>query len=172
MSGMAWGKIPWGDGHHAAFRRIFDRSAGMLAICEDLPELHNRVELDPVLKDAHGIPAPRIHYRLSENSKRMMAFAQTKAEEILVTAGARDIVTESPLSYAGWHLMGTARMGEDPEESVVNPWGRTHDVKNLFIVDASVFVTSGGVNPTATIQAIALYIADQIKQRLTHLFDD
>jgi choline dehydrogenase-like flavoprotein len=49
--------------------------------------------------------------------------------------------------------------------------GRSHDVKNLFIVDGSLFVTSGGVNPTSTIQALALYIADQMKQRLAHLFD-
>jgi choline dehydrogenase-like flavoprotein len=53
----------------------------------------------------------------------------------------------------------------------VNPWGRSHDVKNLFIVDGSLFVTSGGVNPTSTIQALALYIADQMKQRLANLFD-
>ena len=69
------------------------------------------------------------------------------------------------------HLLGTARMGRDPERSVVNEWGRSHDVKNLFIVDGSVFVTGGGVNPTSTIQAVALYIADQIKQRLANLFD-
>ena len=62
-------------------------------------------------------------------------------------------------------------MGNDPERSVVNGWGRSHDVKNLFIVDGSMFVTSGGVNPTSTIQALALYIADQIKQRLANLFD-
>jgi len=62
-------------------------------------------------------------------------------------------------------------MGTDPSRSVVNEWGRSHDVKNLFIVDGSVFVTSGGVNPTSTIQAVALYIADQIKQRLANLFD-
>ena len=54
---------------------------------------------------------------------------------------------------------------------MLNEWGRSHDVKNLFIVDGSVFVTSGGVNPTSTIQAVALYIADQIKQRLANLFD-
>jgi len=54
---------------------------------------------------------------------------------------------------------------------VVNEWGRSHDVKNLFIVDGSVFVTSGGVNPTSTIQAIALYVADQMKRRLADLFD-
>jgi choline dehydrogenase-like flavoprotein len=62
-------------------------------------------------------------------------------------------------------------MGTDPARSVVNEWGRSHDVKNLFIVDSSLFVTSGGVNPTSTIQALALYIADQMKQRLANLFD-
>ena len=62
-------------------------------------------------------------------------------------------------------------MGIDPERSVVNEWGRSHDVKNLFIVDGSIFVTSAGVNPTPTIQALALYIADQIKNRLANLFD-
>jgi len=69
------------------------------------------------------------------------------------------------------HLLGTARMGNDPERSVVNGWGRCHDMKNLFIVDGSIWVTSGGVNPTSTIQALALYIADQMKQRLATLFD-
>jgi choline dehydrogenase-like flavoprotein len=69
------------------------------------------------------------------------------------------------------HLLGTARMGSDPERSVVNAWGRSHDVKNLFIVDGSVWVTSGGVNPTSTIQAVALYIANAMKQRLATLFD-
>jgi choline dehydrogenase-like flavoprotein len=62
-------------------------------------------------------------------------------------------------------------MGADPARSVVNGWGRSHDVKNLFIVDGSLFVTSGGVNPTSTIQALALFIADQMKERLANLFD-
>ena len=62
-------------------------------------------------------------------------------------------------------------MGTDPETSVVNEWGRSHDVKNLFIVDGSVFVTSAGVNPTRTITALALYITDAMKQRLANLFD-
>jgi choline dehydrogenase-like flavoprotein len=89
----------------------------------------------------------------------------------LRAAGAYDIGTEAPLTEGGWHLMGTARMGKDPERSVVNEWGRSHDVKNLFVVDGSLFVTSAGVNPTCTIQALALYVADSIKQRLATLFD-
>ena len=58
-------------------------------------------------------------------------------------------------------------MGLDPNNSVVNEWGQSHDVKNLFIIDGSVFVTSGAVNPTTTIQALALYISDQIKNNIT-----
>ena len=171
LGGMASGRIPWGAGHHQAFRSLFDRSMAIIGICEDLPEAHNTVTLDPVLKDAHGIPAPKIDYTLSENSRRMLEHAVSTATTALRTAGARDVVSTAPLLYAGWHLMGTARMGTDPQQSVVNEWGRSHDVKNLFIVDGSVFVTSGGVNPTSTIQAIALYIADTIKKRLDSLFD-
>ena len=67
--------------------------------------------------------------------------------------------------------MGTARMGKDPKRSVVNEWGRSHDVKNLFIVDSSIFVTSGGVNPVSTMQALCLYITDKIKNNLHNLFN-
>ncbi len=171
INGMADGLIPWGEGHHAAFRRLFDHSAGMVSICEDLPEETNRVTLDPELRDSDGIPAPRITYRLSDNTRKMLDYSVARGVEILEAAGARDITTKVPLSYAGWHLMGTARMGTDPERSVVNEWGRSHDVRNLFIVDGSLFVTSGGVNPTSTIQALALYVADQIKSRIYELFD-
>ncbi|HQZ11942.1 MAG TPA: GMC family oxidoreductase [Devosia sp.] len=170
-NGMADGLIPWGAGHHEAFGRLFEHSAGMAAICEDLPEEINRVTLDPHLKDSNGIPAPKLTYRVGENTQRMLDHSIARGVEIMKTAGAHDITTKSPLSYAGWHLMGTARMGIDPRKSVVNEWGRSHDVKNLFIIDGSVFVTSGGVNPTSTIQALALYIADQFKTRIYDLFD-
>jgi choline dehydrogenase-like flavoprotein len=171
VAGMTEGRIPWGAGHHDAHRKLFRHRTGMVAICEDLPEEHNRVTIDPVLKDPDGIPAPKITYRLSENSRRMLDFSVARATEILRAAGAYDIGSEAPLAAGGWHLMGTARMGKDPERSVVNEWGRSHDVKNLFVVDGSLFVTSAGVNPTCTIQALALYVADNIKQRLATLFD-
>ncbi|HET6608268.1 MAG TPA: GMC family oxidoreductase [Rhodopila sp.] len=165
------GLLPWGEDHHEVFRRLNGHRLQLSAICEDLPEAHNRVTLDPVLKDSHGIPAPKIDYTISENSHRMMEHGIARAKEFLAEAGARDICVNSPILYGGWHLLGTARMGADPKRSVVNEWGRTHDVKNLFIIDGSIFVTSGGVNPTSTIQALALYIADQMKQRLATLFD-
>jgi len=171
VASEAKGLLPWGAGHHAAFRRLNGHRLSLSAICEDLPEEHNRVTLDPVLKDSHGIPAPRIDYRIGENTARMMEHGIARAKEILAAAEATDICVNSPILYGGWHLLGTARMGTDPARSVVNGWGRSHDVKNLFIVDGSLFVTAGGVNPTSTIQALALYVADQIKQRLANLFD-
>ena len=57
------------------------------------------------------------------------------------------------------HIMGTARMGEDPDTSVVDPWGRVHDLDNVYVADGSVFVSGGGFNPTLTIMALSLRMA-------------
>jgi choline dehydrogenase-like flavoprotein len=161
------GRLPWGPDHHRVYRQLLNRRLSVSAVIEDLPEEHNRVTLDPTLKDSNGIPAPKVDYTMGENTKKMIAHALPNARMILEAAGARNIGTNVPVQNGGWHLLGTARMGTDPERSVVNEWGRCHDVKNLFIVDGSIWVTAGGVNPTSTIQALALYIADQIKQRVS-----
>jgi choline dehydrogenase-like flavoprotein len=171
LHGMLSGRIPWGEGHHEGFARLHNRVTGMVGICEDLPEEHNTVTLDAQLHDSNGIPAPKIDYTLSDNSLKMLEFSVERASEVLRAAGAVDVYHESPIAVGGWHLMGTARMGLDPARSVVNEWGRSHDVKNLFIVDGSIFVTSAGVNPTRTIQALALYVADAMKKNLANLFD-
>jgi choline dehydrogenase-like flavoprotein len=171
ITSMAAGRLPWGRDHHRIYRTLLYHRLLIGVACEDLPEEHNRVTLDPVLKDGHGIPAPRIDYTIGENTRRMMEHGIARASDILATAGAKNIsCSRTVLNYPG-HLLGTARMGLDPEHSVVNEWGRCHDVKNLVIVDGSIWVTSGGVNPTSTIQALALYIADSIKKRLATLFD-
>ena len=171
INGYARGDIPWGRGHHEAFRKHFGTNISVSICIEDLPELHNSVTLDSDLTDGNGIPAPRINYRISENSQKMLAHARIKSRELLEAAGAWKIHDHGQIQYAGWHLLGTARMGTDPNNSVVNEWGRSHDVKNLFIVDGSLFVTSAAGNPTTTIQALALYVADAIKKNLTNLFD-
>ncbi|MBX9698403.1 MAG: GMC family oxidoreductase [Acetobacteraceae bacterium] len=171
IQGMAVGHLPWGRDHHRAYRKLFSHRVQIGIACDDLPEEHNRVTLDPVLKDSHGIPGARIDYTLGENTRRMMEHGIARATEILEAAGATNLYTSRTLLNSPGHLLGTCRMGNDPERSVVNAWGRSHDVKNLFIVDGSIWVTGGGVNPTSTIQALALYIADQMKQRLATLFD-
>src|SRR5262249_20528953 len=171
ITSMAAGRVPRGRGHHRALPSLHSRPLLIGVACEDLPEEQNRVTLDPVLKDGHGIPAPKIDYTIGENTCRMMEHGIARASEILAAAGAENISCSRTVLNSPGHLLGTARMGLDPERSVVNEWGRCHDVRNLFIVDGSIWVTSGGVNPTSTIQALALYIADRIKQRLATLFD-
>ena len=101
----------------------------------------------------------------------MISYGIDRGRELMAADGARIIYSEAPMRMAGWHLMGTARMVKNPEESVVNEWGRCHDEKNLLIVDASLFVTSASVNPTSTIQALVLYISDHIKNNISNLFD-
>jgi choline dehydrogenase-like flavoprotein len=144
----------WGVALHRAMRKSLGRSFEWGIQGEDLPEEANRVELDPELTDSDGIPSPKIFYRLSENSRRLMAFHIEKAKEAMLASGAIDL-SVAPLLPSG-HLMGTCRMGHNPERSVVNQWGNAHDVPNLHIYDGSVFVTSSGFNPTGTIAAIAL----------------
>ncbi len=93
---------------------------------------------------------------------------------VLNAAGAQRILARNSDEVwwrAGWHQLGTCRMDNNPETSVVNGWGRCHDVRNLFIVDGSVFVTAGAVNPASTIQALALYIGDRIKTNIGNLLD-
>ena len=166
--------IPWGAEHRHIMDDVYPFLAGLTVVSEDLPEECNRVTLDAEMTDSDGIPAPKIHYRVGDNSRAMLKHGRERAKEALLAAGARKILSSDDDKVwwrAGWHQMGTCRMGNDPETSVVNGWGRSHDVKNLFIVDGSLFVTSGAVNPTSTIQALALYIGDSIKNNAGNLFD-
>ena len=166
--------IPWGAAHREIMDNQYPYLAGLTVVTEDLPEEHNCVTLDPELTDSDGIPAPKITYRLGDNTRAMLRHGEDRAREVLLAAGARQVLGKSDDQVwwrAGWHQMGTCRMGNDADTSVVNGWGRSHDVRNLFIVDGSIFVTAGAVNPTSTIQALALYIGDRIKANIATLFD-
>ena len=156
--------VPWGAAHHRSMRKTFQHTVAMGSIGEDLPEERNRVELDPDVKDHFGMPAARVIYDYGENSLKMQKFAAEMGRQALEAAGGTDIQYISYLPN-GSHLMGTARMGNDPKRSVVNAWNQAHDVRNLFIVDGSSFVTSSSSNPTATIIALALRAADGIWKR-------
>jgi choline dehydrogenase-like flavoprotein len=144
----------WGPRVHDLLRRTvghaFDWGIGI----EDLPSEDNLVALDPGLTDSDGVPAPKIVYRIDDDARRNLAWQIERAKEAHEAAGAVDTVV-TDWSAWGWHLLGTCRMGDDPATSVVDRWGRTHDVPNLYVVDGSVFVTSGPQPPTATIAANA-----------------
>ena len=129
-----------------------------------MPEEHNSVELDYKNKDSSNMPGIKINYKLSENSKKMLSHGISKVKELMKVAGAKSIINFGPVRHTGWHLMGTTKMGNSKKDSVVNEFGQTHDIKNLVIADSSVFVTSGGVNPVSTLQAITLRITNEIKK--------
>ena len=163
LGGSQGERVSWGAGHHREFQERFGHIAGIIIMTEDLPEEHNRVTLDPEMTDSNGIPAAKIQYTISENTDKMLGHGVERAKEVMDAAGAKKVLWSHQRRNAGWHLLGTARMGEDPATSVVDRWGRAHDVPNLFIIDGSIFVTGACVNPTPTIQALALRTADYLK---------
>jgi len=136
----------------------FNFMAGLRIVGETEPRPVNRVELDDE-KDHFGIPIPRVTFSLSDNDKKLMEHSIGSMRDILEAGGARDLWDDKDSS----HLLGTCRMGDNPEDSVVNRDGRAWSIPNLWICDGSLFPTSGGVNPSLTIQANALRIGDRIK---------
>lgn len=151
----------WGELFASKLTQSIGHMIEWAIIPEDLPDEANSVTLDHALTDSDRLPAPKIRYRTTQNTHRMLDWHCHRALELHEAAGA----TRAWIAGRSWppgHLLGTARMGEDPETSVVDPYGRSHDVPNLFIVDGSVFVTAAGVNPTATICALAKRCAAHI----------
>jgi choline dehydrogenase-like flavoprotein len=141
----------------------FPRAMASTGHSTSLPQEVNSVSIDPVLKDAWGIPGIRVTYQDHPDDLATAKFLQDRSYEILEAAGAqkiwRDAIEELT---AGVHLLGTARMGNHAATSVVDKFHRTHDVANLFLCDGSSFVTSGRGQPTMTIQALAFRAADHI----------
>ncbi len=128
---------------------------------EVLPNPANTVTLSDE-KDEYGMPVPEVSFSYGQNDEKLIDHAVGKMREILQAAGgAPEFVTNDTA-----HLMGGCRMGDDPETSVVNSYGQTHDIPNLFVCSASMFVTSGGGNPTNTIMALAARTADYLKEEM------
>jgi choline dehydrogenase-like flavoprotein len=152
----------WGRAIHESTSRLVGHAFDWFVTVEDLPQEANEVLLDPTLTDGAGIPAPRIRYRVPETAEAALEFAVARAIEAHEAAGAVETRVARVHADCGWHLLGTARIGSSPETSVCDPYGRVHDVPNLFVADGSVFVTAGAVNPTATICAFALRCAEHI----------
>ncbi|MDB5320453.1 MAG: oxidoreductase [Phycisphaerales bacterium] len=147
------------------FLMDYPRTAAWWAHAEGLPDEQNTVTLDPDQRDARGLPVARLTYTWGENDIKLAAAARDKAAEMMEASGATKV--RIGMNY-GAHAMGACRMGSDPATSVVNDHCQSHDIRNLFICDTSVFVTGAGVNPTLTAMAIAsraaAYIADAARK--------
>jgi gluconate 2-dehydrogenase alpha chain len=139
------------------------RNAALIMQGEDAPQLTNRVDLDPQVRDIHGLPVPRITYRAHAFELEARRFYGPKLLALHEAAGAQFAFVAPPFdgnqAPVSSHVLGTLRMGRDPKASVTDAFSRFHDVENLYATDGSVLPTSSGYNPTLTLQALALRAA-------------
>jgi choline dehydrogenase-like flavoprotein len=159
----------WGRAHRAAMRNTFGRVLSVGSIGEFLPNDGSYIDLDPGARDAQGQPLARIHSRLDEPELRRLAFMAGKCRDLLHAAGSEQPFEEFGTydTFNATHVFGTCRMGVDARHSVVDRNCRSHRWRNLFIVDASVFPSSGGgESPSLTIEALAIRAAAHIRDRL------
>ena len=136
---------------------------------ECLPQRTNVIEIDPEAVDVFGIPAIRISMAWSENELAMVPDMAESAAEMLDAAGAKNIqpfMVRDRVPGYGIHEMGGARMGTDKRESVLNQFQQTHDVPNMFVMDASGFPSGGCQNPTLTIMALAVRSTDYLMNEM------
>ena len=170
IPGTAYTSPGFGEEYKKHVRDYAGATIEMGAFGEVLARYENAVSIDPNVKDAWGIPVLRFSYQFGENEKKMAADMAESAKEMFDAAGFEIVSITKSILPEGWsiHELGTARMGDDPKKSVVNQYLQSHDVKNLFVVDGSTFVSASCQNPTWTIMALCWrscdYLADQFKK--------
>lgn len=143
----------------------YENMAGMWLVGEDMPQETNRITLNHDIKDQHGLPTPNVHFDDHPNDVAMRNHAYQQGMAIYDAMGATRAFPTPP--YPSTHNMGTNRMSEKPRDGVVNRWGQSHDVKNLFVSDGSQFTTGAAENPTLTIVALAIRQADRIASEMS-----
>jgi choline dehydrogenase-like flavoprotein len=171
---------PWGPAHRSSMvaSPLRDHLGALVMQGEDLPQLRNRVDLDPVTRDARGLPVARVTYSPHRHEYVASAHYAATLEKVIRSAGATWSATAtSPMPdtpYGGdispvpssRHAMGTARMGTSRDRSVCDPWGRLFDVPNVLVADSALFPTAAGYGPTLTIVALALRNATELARTM------
>jgi choline dehydrogenase-like flavoprotein len=156
----------WGRSFTSAMD-AYDHMAGMWIVGEDMPQETNRITLHATLKDKFGLPVPNVHFDDHPNDVAMRQHAYGVGTALYESVGAVRALPTPP--YPSTHNLGTNRMSEKPRDGVVNKFGQTHDVANLFVSDGSQFTTGASENPTLTIVALAIrqadYLADQMGRK-------
>ncbi|NUB45772.1 GMC family oxidoreductase [Fertoebacter nigrum] len=142
----------------------YENMAGMWIVGEDMPQETNRVTLNMDVKDQFGLPTPNVHFDDHPNDVAMRNHAYERGMAMYKAVGATRVLPTPP--YPSTHNLGTNRMSENPRDGVVNKWGQTHDVPNLFVSDGSQFTTGAAENPTLTIVALAIRQADHIAREM------
>jgi len=164
----------WGRGFLQQMAWSYGTQGLIVTVCEDLPRAENRVDLDPTVRDVYGLPVARVTYFNHPNDAAVGAYIAAQlvpiGEAMLDAIGARGTVVSVPTPLTSYavgpryvvHQHGTMRMGRSPRDSVVDGFGRFWEIPNLFVADGSLFTSSGGYNPTHTIEALAHRVATHI----------
>ncbi len=169
-------EFPWyasqaegfGFDYKRAVKRRYPTPVSFTVQAPTLPLASNYVDLDPDVKDKYGIPVARIHFQWGENELKMWEHSKQVCADLIRAAGGEfESSAKEPL-MPGWslHETGTCRMGSDPKQSVTNSFGQTHDVPNLHVCDASVFVTPTDKTTTISIMAFTLRSCERMIENL------
>src|SRR5882724_12410193 len=156
----------WGKDFTSALD-LYENTAGMWIVGEDMPQEKNGVTLHKTEKDQFGLPIPNVHFDDHPNDIAMRSHAYKSGTAVYDAVGAVRVVETPP--YPSTHNLGTNRMSENARDGVVNKHGQSHDIKNLFVSDGSQFTSGASENPTLTIVTLAIrqadYIADQMGKK-------
>jgi len=158
---IGWAEHVAAEGHWGRemreYMRDYNHWTTIGVLNELLPSADNRVTLSHE-KDQYGLPVAKFTHSLSRNDKDNIAFSKKVILDILDASGAQDVLTIS--RYA--HLIGGARMGTSPSNSVVDRHHRVWSVPNLYVADGSVAPTQGSANPALTIMALSSRLAEHV----------
>lgn len=154
----------WGKANKDWMRNAYRRTVQVMGPVQDIPSPEARVTLAPDIRDRYGIRVARLSGTTHPETLRTSEFMRQKAIDWLERSGAIKIWgNQMSLSLSGGqHQAGTCRMGNDPQTSVTDRWGRIHNHDNLFVADASLHVTNGGFNPFLTAIALAYRTAEYV----------
>ena len=148
---------------NTALTKFFSNKFIMASILEDLPYADNQVTIS---KSSETVkPKVRIEYHLKSYDKKRIRQFRKRIRTAFRPYGV-SLVKQAGNNERIAHACGTCRFGSDPKSSVLDPFNRAHDLRNLYVVDASFFPSSGGINPALTIAANALRVADSIIDRI------
>lgn len=163
ISGVRPDGPTWGAEYKANLEHDFTRSMFWFASGTSIAQDRNNITIDPSHKDKWDRPSIRMTYRDHDDDMALAKFLQERSMQLSAAAGAtHSWALPIEVQSGGAHLLGTCRMGDDPESSVVDKYHRSHDVPNLFICDGSSMVTSGRGQPTMTIMALAFRASEHI----------
>ncbi|HMB96222.1 MAG TPA: GMC oxidoreductase, partial [Tepidisphaeraceae bacterium] len=158
------GMSRWGLDAKKFMRNNFSRLIHVQGPVQEIPNPDSRVTIDVNVRDKFGVAVARLSGTTHPETVRTAEFIRDQAERWLRAAGAENVFSwpiDLHLS-AGQHQAGTCRMGNDPQTSVTDSWGRVHEHENLFVMDGSLHVTNGGFNPALTIMALAFRCSEHL----------